>query len=102
MVEQTVTEKIRQRRSQMLLHSFIYYRLDDAIVSDDTWQRWANELAALQTAHPDLCRMGFYDAEFEGWNGDTGYHLPQDAAVGFRTMRLRGYHEMGIGFIPLT
>ena len=32
----------------MLVHSYLYYKLDNPIIDDDTWQKWANELAELQ------------------------------------------------------
>lgn len=71
-----IKSKIRQRRSQMLVHSYIYYVLDDNIVSDDTWQKWANELTDLQNTYPKLSKIDFYDREFATWNGDSGAFLP--------------------------
>ena len=71
-----VQSKIRQRRSQMLVHSYIYYVLDDNIVSDDKWQQWANELRDLQNQYPEYCKIKFFDREFSDWNGDTGAMLP--------------------------
>ena len=73
---QSNQEKIRQRRSQMLVHSYLYYRLDQPIIDDDTWQKWANELAELQRENPFDCNINFYDDSFKDWNGDTGFHLP--------------------------
>lgn len=58
----------------MLVHSRIYYVLGDNVVSDHQWQAWANELAALQAEHPEP--IGFYDKEFAGWDGSSGYDLP--------------------------
>lgn len=75
-VLQTPAEKIKQRRSQMLVHSCIYYELDDNIVSDHKWQDWANELERLQKKHPEHLEMGFYDKYFLDWDGSTGGHLP--------------------------
>ena len=75
---QTIKEKIRQRRSQMLVHSYIYYKRDDSIVDDHKWQEWANELADLQKKNPSECSIGFYDEEFKDWSGDTGNMLPLD------------------------
>lgn len=69
---------IRQRRAQMLVHSYIYYVLSESIVSDDKWQQWADELEALQREYPDDCKLGFYDVEFQDWSGATGMHLPND------------------------
>jgi hypothetical protein len=86
-------ERIRQRRVQMLVHSYLYYQLDAPIVSDDTWQRWADELSALQREHP--ARIRFYDAEFADWDGSTGMHLPRDEWVRQNALRLRAIHERG-------
>lgn len=75
-LKQKVQSKIRQRRSQMLVHSYIYYVLDDNMISDDKWQQWANELRDLQKQYPEYCKIGFFDREFATWNGDTGAMLP--------------------------
>ena len=75
-LKEQVQSKIRQRRSQMLVHSRIYYILDENIVSDDKWQQWANELHDLQKQYPEYCKIGFFDKEFSDWNGDTGAMLP--------------------------
>jgi len=69
-------ELIRRRRAQMLIHSCLYYELNESIVSDHQWQAWADELAELQQNHPDKCVIGFYDEEFKDWDGSSGYHLP--------------------------
>lgn len=71
-----IKSKIRQRRSQMLVHSRIYYILDENIVSDDQWQKWANQLRDLQEKYPKYCKIDFFDREFATWNGDTGAMLP--------------------------
>ena len=76
MVEQTIKEKIRQRRAQMLIHSCLYYEMDESIVDDHTWQRWADELARLQDENPECCKIKYFDREFHGWDGSSGYHLP--------------------------
>lgn len=68
-------ELIRRRRAQMLIHSCIYYELNTNIVSDDTWQKWADELEQLQKKEKDLA-IDFFDREFMDWTGATGNHLP--------------------------
>lgn len=65
------TSLIRRRRAQILLHSCLYYGLDSPIVSDDTWQRWADELAFMPFE-----KIDFFDEEFEDFTGATGMHLP--------------------------
>lgn len=76
---QTIAERVRQLRSLMLLHSYLYYHLDLPVVTDNQWQAWANELRDIQAAFD--CEIGWYDAEFADWNGSTGYHLPVDGFV---------------------
>ena len=71
-----VKAKIRQRRAQMLVHSCLYYAMDETVVDDHTWQRWANELATLQQEYPEFMNIGFYDKHFVDWDGTTGNHLP--------------------------
>lgn len=67
---------IKRRRAQMLIHSCIYYELDNSIISDNQWQEWADHLERLQTENPDCCKIGFFDFEFRDWTGATGNHLP--------------------------
>lgn len=71
-----IKSKIRQRRAQMLVHSCIYYELNDNIISDHKWQEWAFELAELQNNNPECCKIDFYDDAFKDWNGSTGAFLP--------------------------
>lgn len=89
----TIPERIQQRRVQMLTHSYLYYQLDAPIVSDETWQRWADELTALQRQHS--AGIGFYDAAFADWDGSTGMHLPRDEWVRQNALRLRAICERG-------
>ncbi len=60
----------------MLIHSCIYYEMNDNVVSDDTWQEWANELESIQKQYPQHCKIDFFDFEFRDWDGTTGNHLP--------------------------
>lgn len=86
-------ELIRRRRAQMLIHSCIYYELNDNIVSDDTWQKWADELEQLQKDEKDI-EIGFYDSEFWNWTGATGNHLPhRDPWVKSKALYIMEIHE---------
>ena len=90
---QTLSEKIKQRRSQMLIHSYLYYVLDDPIVDDDTWQRWANELVNLQKEKHNI---GFYDDMFRDWTGDTGAHLKFDNWVEKKAQMLLNKYRLSV------
>jgi hypothetical protein len=80
--EQAIRELIKRRRLQMLVHSAIYYDLDENVITDHQWQQWAEELAHLQNTYPKLAVLGegaypgCWDWEFRDWKGETGAHLP--------------------------
>lgn len=91
--------RIVQRRTQMFVHSYLYYVLDQPIVSDHTWQRWADDLALMQRNHPKLV-VGFFDADFADWDGSTGMHLPQYPWVvdrGAQLLHLHAHPELRAG-----
>lgn len=57
-----ITALILQRRRQFLVHSFLFYELDESIVPDSDFDRWARELIELQRKHPDIAaRLPFHD-----------------------------------------
>ena len=62
----------------MLVHSYLYYKKDAPVITDDKWQQWADELTDLQTNYPEAAKLDFYDDVFADWNGSTGMHLPFD------------------------
>lgn len=78
-MNQSVEEKIKQRRLQILVHSFIYYELNQNIISDDKWNRWAQELLKLQQDNPQI--ITDYQEEFEDWDGSTGAFFNYDAHI---------------------
>lgn len=82
----TTEGRVKHLRSLLLVHSYLYYTLDSPVVTDDQWQKWADELTSIQTI--TTCDIGWYDDEFRDWNGSTGYHLPVDAFVKTVVQRL--------------
>ena len=76
---QTIAEKILQRRLQMIVHSYLYYELDESLVSDGTWSRWGKELQQLQEVHPDVAKKVRFAELFADWDASTGFHLAKAA-----------------------
>jgi len=81
LTDEQAKELIRRRRGQMVIHSYLYYKADKPIISDDQWQSWAEELTKLQANYPNCCKIRFYDGEFADWDGTTGMHLPTNVFV---------------------
>lgn len=76
MMKQTIEHKIKQRRLQLLIHSCIYYELNDSIISDATWSKWARELVELQKKYPEESSHTTLFLEFKDFDGSTGMNLP--------------------------
>ena len=73
--QQTIAEKIKQRRRQMLVHSYLYYEKDTNIVSDSKWAEWAKELEQLQKDYPKESAEVEFAEQFVDWDGSSGAHL---------------------------
>ncbi len=95
-----VKTKIKQRRRQVLVHSYIYYVMNDNIISDDTWSKWAEELEQLQKDYPaESAEVEMYD-EFKNFDHSTGanlvYDTPSTAWVQGKALQLIRYeYERG-------
>lgn len=76
--KEEIAELISRRRRQILVHSVIYYKTNDSIISDYTWSIWAKELYDLQNDHPDIAKNCPYAEAFKDFDPSTGYNLPLD------------------------
>ena len=75
-MNQKIKDLIQRRRLQLLVHSCIYYELDQNIISDKQWDEWARELVQLQKDYPEESKeVIWYDA-FKDWDASTGAFLP--------------------------
>lgn len=73
-----ISELINRRRRQILVHSIIYYNMDDNLISDSQWSMWAKELASLQERYPAIAENCVYADAYEGFDGSSGFDLPLD------------------------
>lgn len=69
---------INRRRRQLLVHSVIYYRFNDNLVTDDVWASWGRELVEMQGKYPDISEEVPYAEAFRDFDPSTGYNLPLD------------------------
>ena len=82
-----IRELINRRRRQILVHSIIYYTMDDNLISDHTWAEWAKELCELQEQYPEIADECVYADAFSEFDASTGYNLPLDDRWGNRKAR---------------
>ena len=71
-----IAERIQQRRLQILVHSCLYYELNQSSIPDTTWDRWARELVELQAEYPSIAKEVIWAEAFNGFDGSTGFDLP--------------------------
>lgn len=84
---QTVGERIKQLRMNLLIHSYLYYKKDCNIITDQEWQKMAEELSMLQLVYG--YQINIYDEMFKDWDGTTGSHLSYDKFIIEKANRLR-------------
>lgn len=75
-MDQNVIQRIEYLRKKLLVHSIIYYRLNESIISDTKWAEWALELETLVREHPEEGQNSFLAKEFQDFDHSTGYNLP--------------------------
>lgn len=71
-----VKERIEYLRKKLLVHSIIYYRLDENLISDEKWAGWALELEQLTKEYPHIAQNAFLADGFKNFDHSTGYNLP--------------------------
>ena len=70
-----IATKIQRRRYQVLVHSYLYYEMNENLISDSKWSAWAVELAELQSKYPHIANKVPYDKDFIDWDGSSGAFL---------------------------
>lgn len=76
MTPEQIHELISRRRRQVLIHSIIYYKMNENLVSDAQWSKWAVELEELQKQYPEIAETCPYAEAFKGFDHSSGYNLP--------------------------
>ena len=92
-MNQAILTKIHQRRLQILVHSYIYYELNDNIVSDSKWAQWAKELVDLQANYPQESCAEIYFEQFKNFDGSTGAFFVYNSNIINTALHLLTYHK---------
>lgn len=78
-MDATIVELIKRRRLQILVHSALYYTLNENVISDHTYDMWSKELAELQRAYPQESQQAPFYEDFAEFDGSSGFDLPHKA-----------------------
>lgn len=57
--------KINQRERQILVHAYLYYKMNKNLISDDKYDQWSFELDELIKKYPDLFKKSAYQKAFD-------------------------------------
>lgn len=68
-------ELINRRQRQILIHSCIYYELNENIISDLQFDAWCKELVELKSQHIEDWSKSVYADVFKEFDGSSGAFL---------------------------
>lgn len=75
----TTQEYIDYLQRYIILHSYIYYELDNNLISDKQYDEKAKELVRYKNNYPELWKQSMYYKQFrDDYNGATGFTLFHD------------------------
>lgn len=93
-MNQSALEMINRRQRQVLVHSFLYYQLNESIIEDWIFDRWSKDIVELRERYPDEFDKSVYAdayAEFDGSSGfDLPFALPEVQSQGYKML---DYHR---------
>jgi NAD-dependent DNA ligase len=75
-MRQDILELINRRERQILVHSFLYYQLNESIISDHTFDQWSKELVDLREQYPEEFKQSVHAKDFVDFDGSSGFDLP--------------------------
>ncbi|MEH7117241.1 hypothetical protein V7128_07440 [Neobacillus vireti] len=89
-----VIELMNRRERQLTVHSFLYYQLNESIISDHTFDLWSKELVDLMEQYPEEFKQTVFYNDFKDFDGSSGFDLPYGnpniQSIGYRLLE---YHR---------
>ena len=75
----TIQEYINFLQRYIIVHSYIYYELNDNYISDKDYDSKSKELTKYKNDYPELWKNSMYYKQFgDDYNGATGFTLYHD------------------------
>lgn len=86
-----LNERIQQRMRQFLVHSFLYYKLDESIIEDYEYDRISNEMTELLNVHAHVAKaLPYYELCVGDGGAASGFHIktypPEIVTVALRML----------------
>lgn len=95
MSNEQIKELMQRRIRQILVHSCIYYRFNNNIIDDFTYDRWGNELIALIKQYPEYLKELEYGEAFVDYvETASGFNLPYNSPeIVYKALHLLKIHK---------
>lgn len=78
-IKLSIQDRIDFLQRYILVHSYIYYELNDSVISDREYDKKSKELTKYKNEYPDLWKKSMYYKQFgDDYNGSTGFTLYHD------------------------
>jgi hypothetical protein len=94
MEEDKVLALINRRQRQILVHSYLYYKLNENIWNDSQFDQASVELVQLMKEHSEKAKESQWYNDFKDWDGSSGFDLPftneSTISAAYRTLREYG------------
>lgn len=75
----TLQEHIDFLQRYIIVHSYIYYELNNNVISDKQYDAKTKELVRYKNEYPELWKSSMYYKQFaDEYNGATGFTLYHD------------------------
>lgn len=99
----SVLERAVHLRRLVIVHSALYYELNESLVTDAKFDGWCRELVALYKSSPEVIEHGEFAPEFVDFDGSTGFHLARLSWGITTAQKLLRQHRAGLfGATPPT
>lgn len=90
-MEETIREELERRMRQFLVHSYIYYQLDDSILDDHQYDFLCKRMVFLMKKHPEIAKeCKYYNICKEADASGSGFYIqsypPEIMTTAFRRL----------------
>lgn len=73
--EMSPQDKVDFAARYIIVHSIIYYEMDESVISDKKFDKKAQALARLINKYPEEVKNSEYFQVIHDFDGSTGFHL---------------------------